>query len=514
MYHDYRNAEEGIMELLLSVEGCWLKTELQLETITKISNTLDPRLQKHIANVLQILEIKLHAADVKMEKVVRSKEGQFLALMTSLNLTKGSVKRWKLVLLKESMGSMIKDLKDWQQEFDPSWYLITLIANPKIDQSLQETIVVKNSPTRKLQDLRDTLWRASDAIAAKDEKSLFLDPNQLGNKKQIVSPSSRAFVSWYGSSDDAVLIDTITYGTETNTELATTHVRDLGRVLSKHDPSTSGLLTCRGVIKATPEPVSNLTFDFIFTIPQPLHSPKLLRDHLLSEMIYPLDERLHLAKSLARSVMFVHTSGFVHKNIRPETVVILKGQQSSLGKPYLIGFERFRPAASGSYLQGDSLWEKNLYRHPRRQGTHLEEYYKMQHDIYSLGVCLLEIGLWTSFVCPHGSGYEPGPALDISYDLSTKDKGKGAFNVKRKLTAMAETSLPHRMGTKYTKIVVACLTCLDPDETNQFGKRASLEDEDGLIVGIQFIEKVSILVLLVAIWPRSLLLSKDRFWYR
>ena len=488
---DYKHAGEDTKELLLSVEGCWLKTELQLEMLSKISDKLDSRLQKHIANVLQVLEIKLHAADAKMERVMKAKEDPLLASMTTLHLTQRPVKRWKVALFKESMVSMVKDLKDWQQEFDPSWYLITLVAKPDIDESLQETKKVINSPTGKLQQIRDTLWRTSDADGTQSKKSLFLDANELGDEKQTFSLSSKAFVSWYSSSDDAVLIDTITYAAETNTELATNHVRDLARVLSNHDPSTSGLLTCQGVIRATPGPASELTFDFVFTVPRTLHSPKLLRDLLLSEVVHPLDERLNLAKSLARSVMFVHTSAFVHKNIRPETVVVFQSQQSSIGEPFLIGFERFRPAASGTSLQGDLLWEKNLYRHPRRQGLHLEDFYKMQHDIYSLGVCLLEIGLWSSFVCPDGSINKPGRALDISSDLLMKDKGKGAFNIKRKLTAMAETSLPHLMGTRYTKIIVACLTCLDPDETNQFGKRTDLEDEDGLVVGIQYIEKVS-----------------------
>jgi hypothetical protein len=43
-------------------------------------------------------------------------------------------------------------------------------------------------------------------------------------------------------------------------------------------------------------------------------------------------------------------------------------------------------------------WDRNVYRHPLRQGHDLTEKYRMQHDIYSLNVCLLEIGLWESFV--------------------------------------------------------------------------------------------------------------------
>src|SRR5262249_28307091 len=103
---------------------------------------------------------------------------------------------------------------------------------------------------------------------------------------------------------------------------------------------------------------------------------------------------------LARSVSGVHTYRFVHKNIRPETVITLRGRNSDsrLGIPFLLGFDSFRHEQGRTLQSSDCAWEKDLYRHPQRQGHDLKEYYVMQHDIYSLGVCLLEIGLWRSFI--------------------------------------------------------------------------------------------------------------------
>lgn len=46
----------------------------------------------------------------------------------------------------------------------------------------------------------------------------------------------------------------------------------------------------------------------------------------------------------------------------------------------------------------------DIYRHPKRQGLQLDERYNMKHDIYSLGVCLLEIGLWEPFIVENGQG--------------------------------------------------------------------------------------------------------------
>lgn len=46
------------------------------------------------------------------------------------------------------------------------------------------------------------------------------------------------------------------------------------------------------------------------------------------------------------------------------------------------------------------------------------------------------------------------------------------------------------MGTRYSDIVETCLTCLDPDN-NGFGDESEFEDEDGILVGVRYIEKAS-----------------------
>lgn len=112
----------------------------------------------------------------------------------------------------------------------------------------------------------------------------------------------------------------------------------------------------------------------------------------------------------------------------------------------------------------------------------------MQHDIYSLGVCLLEVGLWTSFVQYKGSRPLLGPGLPIGEFLCDRDGRRSAEQIKQTLLEIAESRLPVLMGKIYANVVVSCLTCLDRD--GSFGNKAELEDEDGILVGVRYIEKV------------------------
>ena len=118
-----------------------------------------------------------------------------------------------------------------------------------------------------------------------------------------------------------------------------------------------------------------------------------------------------------------------------------------------------------------------------------EHAYVMQHDIYSLGVCLLEIGLWSSFVLT-SEPPQPGPLLDISRELSMRNALQAAWDIKRLLVSLAKKTLPSRMGKVYTEVVMSCLSCTDSSTTNMFATEKDLYDQDGILVGVAFIEKI------------------------
>lgn len=216
--------------------------------------------------------------------------------------------------------------------------------------------------------------------------------------------------------------------------------------------------------------------------------PRTLRSCLVDRIPHTLTERVELAKQLARSVNYVHTLDFVHKNIRPENMIGFG--DTKLGTFFLIGFEQIRSADSMSYFRSDVDWEKNLYRHPERQGLQPGERYCMQHDMHSLGVCLLEIGIWESFVLYPKRGTNAYPNTGM-LQLSVQELQKKTPNgIKRLLVDLAKRELPGKMGEVYAEVMINCLTCLD-DDNDDFGDEREFDDEDGVAVGVRYIEKVS-----------------------
>jgi hypothetical protein len=115
----------------------------------------------------------------------------------------------------------------------------------------------------------------------------------------------------------------------------------------------------------------------------------------------------------------------------------------------------------------------------------------MQHDIYSLGVCLLEIGLWQSLIATQIHGPDkPGEALRLpSQNNAGPVPQWHSVEMKEHLVDLARKELPQRMGTRYAEVVVTCLTCLDRGNLD-FGDEEEFQDEDGIVVGVRFIEKV------------------------
>jgi hypothetical protein len=492
-YKAYRQADQQIRELTLIVEDHWLKIEDQMSCLRQIWETLEGHLQVHYHTVFLVLKAKLQQCVDLIARIAGHSDGE--ASLIELLQNKGKLSKSKFAWSgKECLEKAIEELGEWHRMFDPSWFLVKRISNTLIDYQLSTFQAPVSSPVSVLKSMRDNEHNGLHSAGL----NVFISDAFVTRSRKL--PCSPVHVAQEAATGSSVIIDTMVCRPDMDTSTVIKDVRTLARELTKTDPLSFNLLGCRGVIKndrplpaqeTCDEEAPALTFDFVFAVPQFLSRPRSLRDLLLHKDKHPfLDEKVELSKQLANSVAFVHTANFVHKNIRPETILVFEQDSPATGAAFLVGFEVFRMADGRSYGYRDTSWEKDIYQYPFQRGL-CQEYYVMQHDIYTLGVCLLEIGFWESFVVTNKEGGDPRPGhgIDLSGALAIKEEVKRALRIKELLITAAQEKLPIAVGSKYSNVVVSCLTCLDRDNQG-LGDESEFRDPAGVVIGVNYIEHV------------------------
>lgn len=496
-YQAYRNVEDSIDDKIVLVESLWTKVEIQLRFLDKITSHMNEELAKSHFNLLQKLKGKLLQTVSQLESTslggtsIRQKTSDFL-------------KKWKFAIVRSSLDELVAELEAWQQRFDPTWYLIILISGNVLDSELlrsQQNNAIssdqKTGPLGNMLALRSAL-KSEPTIVCKGgppNANLHLDASGLKGAKETAIPFTTARATMRVRSSKLLIIESVAIPSGAIAQVKV-DIENLARKLQQIDPEIFGLLQCYGLLKRR-DPTTNrlTTIEVVYRAPPSHGTPNTLRHHLLKQEPTSLSTIMRIAKQMVRSVSYTHTCDFVHKNIRPENILIFSSDDSSFGPSSLLGFTQFRNAHFQTNLCGDSAWNRNLYRHPQRQGTFVQERYVMQHDIYSLGVCLLELGLWRSFVWypAHDSNAAPVPGVALGLSISDKDfeavHSPTPLRIKEHLVAVAKKELPPRVGDAYTDIVLACLTCLDPSNV-AFGFDEELRDEDGIVIGVRFVENI------------------------
>ncbi len=140
----------------------------------------------------------------------------------------------------------------------------------------------------------------------------------------------------------------------------------------------------------------------------------------------PLGLRFRLAQRLISSVIVIHGSGWLHKTIHPGNIIFfpaeldvasqgqLEGRCKDVGRPYIVGYSYSRPddVVSDDVAFDDMMFDDmmsdhkgkrhsvskridfaDMYRHPDKAEEPARRF-RHTYDIYSLGLVLLEIGLW------------------------------------------------------------------------------------------------------------------------
>ena len=193
-------------------------------------------------------------------------------------------------------------------------------------------------------------------------------------------------------------------------------------------------------------------FGLVYKLPQSAPC-ETLSNILLSKQHLPglaedLESRFKLAKALAWTMLELHSVDWLHRAFNPDNILLFgvrvdRGIQFDWGAPYVVGFDssRSHTGDSDQLTHGRKELPIRVYTHPDRQSREYIRYQKL-HDVYSLGVVLLEIGRLKSFMVSDW--------VDRLEKLSP--------NHLKKLFVEKAYALKSVMGQRFTKAVVTCLT--------------------------------------------------------
>ncbi|KAI7788055.1 hypothetical protein LA080_013361 [Diaporthe eres] len=168
----------------------------------------------------------------------------------------------------------------------------------------------------------------------------------------------------------------------------------------------------------------------------------------------PLEARIRLSQQLAGSLHSFGLARWFHKDFNCRNIVFFRSKlvpsSVMLESPYITGFSISRPDAPNEVSLNKDHEDLSVYLHPDlRTGDHsARPKYGSKYDVYSLGLVLLEIGLWRTLT----------PMIDS--DLSPAE-------FKSQATRRCQRDLAFFTGSGFRDIVMRCLTCADEgsDET-------------------------------------------------
>lgn len=167
-----------------------------------------------------------------------------------------------------------------------------------------------------------------------------------------------------------------------------------------------------------------------------------------------LEDRFRLAHNLASSLFHFHARGTTHRNINSNNIMFFfnkapaSGQKHSqpwkegvIRKPFLASFDQ---SDVDAYYAQQEPFISSIYRHPHTARGQRSAY-KSSYDLYSLGVVLLEIGLW----------------MPVSRFWKSRYT-RADFKVR--LQSVYIKKLSGKCGSIYTRVVERCLHAADESD--------------------------------------------------
>ncbi|KAF3910357.1 hypothetical protein ABW20_dc0100084 [Dactylellina cionopaga] len=392
------------------------------------------------------------------EVLLRRNTGLFKRIMYGSKLWKESDKA--------ELQQLVARFAQWNdclQDFLPTTrrILLDLVSSSTILEGETDPSNLKRIHTAASTGLYESLARRAALRQANLESGLkpsFEQDIKCFDEKEIGEISSllRGVATFSGPKPVKVLVEWKSYAELTDYDeiiVAKQHVEGLVKLLSfDKKPATMAVLDSLGYFQY--EDRDHHLFGIISAMPpksdtnqSPVSLNELLIDGTKRKRLYKLPslpQRIGIAKRLAITLLELHNAEWLHKDLNSRNIIFFCGRQNILDyeTAFVSGFEYSRPddPSTVSFDVRNSMMD--IYRHPSLLGP-FPAYqgrprYQRIHDIYSLGLLLLEIGLWR-------------PVADFR-KVNTKPKEFATI-----LKHLADQELPHRIGPIYRDVVLKCI---------------------------------------------------------
>jgi serine/threonine protein kinase len=158
-----------------------------------------------------------------------------------------------------------------------------------------------------------------------------------------------------------------------------------------------------------------------------------------------------LAHILANGILEYHTVSWLHKDISSFNIIFFpvdssaEAMQSAFDMPHIIGFNHSRQSKETAFTQGPFISPESRHYVAPEYLSHRAPRYQWRYDYYSVGMVLLELGLWRC-------------VSDWTTDSKWRKLGLSPQALRDKILQELVPRLGNAMGRAYYEAVTACLS--------------------------------------------------------
>ena len=509
VYGAYMRAETEVDHQWLLLDHLLGQLRADLHFLELNAHRLEPDIERRLRGILRFLNARL-------QDVTESFNGALDA--------DGRVRRhWWVLEVQPRLAKLVPEIEAWQRRFLDHIQLLRWTGFKFDDAETGKQPRSNSADHSTVERLSGKILLAR--IAEIPAEALEMSPpatllDSENNLESLAQASLKTLVGQDTQTSSGFLVECRKQPEDADVEQVKSVACSIARILAAagSEGRKTHLLQAVGYTYL-PHPAREL--QLVLKYPAGTQSPRTLRNLLESAKMPSINARLELCRQAAVATFYTHTSGLVHKSIRPEAFLVFRdvtqevghvasphsrpmpsrqrddnGEHDVLGTLYLTGFELAREDKPGSFssMRGSVDWEQKIYSHPSRHSSGTR--YTMAYDVYSLGVNLLEIALWQSFICFDHSEQRmvfneeaiPG-GREICHDLRRGVRTAGSRLQVLYLEA-ARVFLPCSMGNRFRDITLYCLRAIEDGLGNEdeTGREVSASAEEN--IGLRFIDKV------------------------